>query len=290
MASRGKSETGKSGRNKPPASPELPTDPASDASDRMLARMEVMMENMRAGIVKEFEQIVSGAVKKEITAALGPLEAKITAQNETIKSLEQSANDHDSQLTSLQATVASLTDRVGSLSQKCEDLEGRSRRNNIRVVGVPEGSEGSRATDFVATLLQDLLSLDSKPVLDLAHRSLGARPRDGDPPRPFIARVNLFQQRNEILRKAGASAPLLYQGKRVMIFPDFTATVSKKRAAFAKVKKELRSCPGVKFGLFYPAVLRITLSGGQHHRFEDPVLAMEFVEKHLKKVVAPDSV
>ncbi|KAK7882797.1 hypothetical protein WMY93_028971 [Mugilogobius chulae] len=290
METRGKTETGKVGRNKPPPSPEADTGPGPDASERLLTRMEVMMESMRTDIVKEFEQIVSGAVKKEIMAALGPLEAKITAQSETIVSLEHTANDHDSQLISLQATVATLTDRVGSLSQKCEDLEGRSRRNNVRIIGVPEGSEGSRSTDFVATLLRDLLGLDSKPVLDLAHRTLGPKPGDGGTPRPFIARVNLFQQRNEILRKAGASAPLLYKGKRVSVFPDFTATVSKKRAAFTKVKKELRSCPGVKFGLFYPAVLRITLPSGQNHKFEDPLLAMDFVENRLKNMVAPDCV
>uniref|UniRef100_A0AAV2M5G9 Uncharacterized protein n=1 Tax=Knipowitschia caucasica TaxID=637954 RepID=A0AAV2M5G9_KNICA len=54
--------------------------------------------------------------------------------------------------------------------EKCEDLEGRSRLNNIRVVGVPEGSEDSRPTVFVAKLLQGLLGLDGEPVLDRAHR------------------------------------------------------------------------------------------------------------------------
>uniref|UniRef100_A0AAV2M4W3 C2H2-type domain-containing protein n=1 Tax=Knipowitschia caucasica TaxID=637954 RepID=A0AAV2M4W3_KNICA len=69
---------------------------------------------------------------------------------------------------------------------KCEDLEGRSRLNNIRVVGVPEGSEDSRPTVFVAKLLQGLLGLDGEPVLDRAHRTLRPKPKDGELPRPFV--------------------------------------------------------------------------------------------------------
>lgn len=109
-------------------------------------------------------------------------------------------------------------------------------------------------------------------------------------PTSLLARVNMFQQRNEILHKASEASPLIYNGRRISVFLDFTAAVAKKRTAFTKVKKELHSCPGVKFGLFYPAILRITLPNGQVQRFEDPSLAMDFVEKKLKDAVIPDSV
>ena len=70
-------------------------------------------------------------------------------------------------------------------------------------------------------------------------------------------------------------------GKRVYIFPDFTPTVAKWRAAFVQVKKELHAFTNVKFGLRYPATLHITMSSGQTHRFED----LEFVNKRLKNLV-----
>ncbi|XP_035508028.1 uncharacterized protein LOC118320994, partial [Morone saxatilis] len=203
-------------------------------------------------------------------AALEPFENKLASCGEAIADVERSANANNTELSDLRANVSKLTTTVDSLSKKCEDLESRSRWNNVRLVGLPEGTEGPRPTEFIAQLLEDILGLDDKPVLDRAHRTLRAKPKDGEPPRPLVIRVNLFQVRNQILRRAGEAFPLSYMGKRISIFPDFTAAVAKKRAAFAAVKKELHSCPNVKFGLLYPATLRITLPGGQTHRFEDP--------------------
>ncbi|KAI4901974.1 hypothetical protein NFI96_006075 [Prochilodus magdalenae] len=91
--------------------------------------------------------------------------------------------------------VMRKTVEVKNLTTKCEDLEGRQRRNNIRLFGVPEGIEGPRPTEFVSELLQELLRLEQKPILDRAHRSLRAKPKSSEPPWPFIIRVHLYQTR-----------------------------------------------------------------------------------------------
>ena len=262
-----------------------------EASSMLLANMRQMMEEMRKDMVSSFETIITEVVKREVAGALAPLECKITSFAATITQLEDVANDHEERLVSLQASVSQLKGEVDFLNKKCDDLEGRSRRNNIRILGIPEGSEGPRPTEFVAGILQNMLSLDVKPVLDRAHRSLRPRAKDNTaPPRPFIVCVNQFQMRNDILRKARELSSLHYNGKRVYIFPDFTAAVAKKRAAFAPVKKALHSCPGVKFGLIFPATLRVTLPSGQLRTFEDPDLAMDFVKDNLKTGVLPGSV
>ncbi|ROL48201.1 hypothetical protein DPX16_22801, partial [Anabarilius grahami] len=193
---------------------------------------------------------------------------------ESVTSLERAANNHSDQLVELQANVNKLTAQVESLFKKCEDLEGCSRWNNIRLVGLPDGSEGSRTTEFIAHLLQEILGLDSQPVL--LEKRKAASP-------PFIIKVNSFQVQSQILRCAWQSSPLLFNGKKLSIFPDFAPSVAKKRTAFASVKKELHSCPNVKFGLRFPATLQITLPGGEVHRFEDPNLALVFVRKNIKK-------
>lgn len=142
--------------------------------------------------------------------------------------------------------------------------------------------EGPRPTDFIAQLLRDLLGLTEKPLLDRAHRTLREKPKEGEPPRPILTRIHFFHVRCLILQRAGEASPLLYNGKKVSVFPDYTSSVAKKRAAFTPVKRTLRSHTAVKFGLLYPAVLRITMPDGTSHRFEDPSVATEFVNKNCK--------
>lgn len=249
----------------------------------LLTSMREMMDEMRTDILGKFESIVSESVKKEVAAALEPLETQLSSHGERISDIEHSANSQDEIIANLQATVGELTAAVDDLTKKCEDLESRSRWNNIRILGVPEGAEGTKPTAFTSEFLQEMLGLDEKPTVDRAHRSLREKPPKDQPPRPLVVRVHRFQVRNEILRRAAASSPLSFKEKRISIFPDFTPAVAKKRAEFATVKKILHSYPEVKFGLRYPATLRITPPGGETQSFTDAAQAARFVEKHIKK-------
>lgn len=261
--------------------PELPE--RQGANEEMLCSIKVMMDDQQTEIVAKFESIISELVKTEVATALKPLQEKVSQQSGTISDLERCANEHSDQLTSMQANINKLSAAVEFLGKKCEELGARSRWHNIRLVGLPEGTEGPQPTEFIAKHLMDMLGLDGLPGLDRAHRTLRAKPKQGEPPRPTVIRVTQFQTRNAILRRAGQSSPLLYNKKRVHIFPDFTPTVAKRRAAFAQVKRELHTCANVKFGLQYPTSLHITTPDGQTHRFEDPDQALDFFNKKIKK-------
>lgn len=223
------------------------------------------------------------AVRQELFNSITPLQQSLVSHSETLRELERSSTDHATQLTELQSTVAKLTAQAKHLEDKSEDLEARSRRNNVRISGIPEGSEGTQPTNFIAELLQKLLNLEEKPLLDRAHRALREKPKDGAPPRPFIARVHFFHIRTDILQRAGKASPLRYEGKSVFISPDYTASVAKRRAAFGNVKRQLRTISGAKFGLRYPATLWISLQNGQSRSFDNAQDATSFVNDSLKK-------
>lgn len=129
-------------------------------------------------------------------------------------------------------------------------------------------------------LLQELLGLDTAPTLDRAHRSLQPVPRAGQRPRPFIVRFHYYQEKVDVLRRAAQNSPLMHNGDQIFIFPDLPPTVVKKRAAFKEVKDLLRGQRGVRFGMLYPAKLRITSPSGESV-FTDPVMAKDYVTKHV---------
>lgn len=67
------------------------------------------------------------------------------------------------------------------MENKCEDLEARSRRNNLRIVGVPEDSNSSATPEAASTLLKEAFKLDKEPLLDRAHRTLQPKRKPGAP-------------------------------------------------------------------------------------------------------------
>ena len=252
-----------------------------DLCDKMDANIDSLSKALRSEMT---------LIKDEFKISLTTLQTTVEANSSTIKDLERSATSCSDDIIEINKTVKTLQTDLESVKKelkaaqaKCSDLEGRSRRNNVRLVGVPENIEGNRPREFIAQLLQDILHLDEIPLLDRAHRSLREKPEEGGSPRPFIIRVHYFHVKEEILRQARETGPLLYRGKKLSIYPDFTQAVIKMRGEFNDAKTLLHKCPGVKFGLYFPAELRITLPNGDFHKFTDPVAAVDFINKDLRK-------
>ncbi|KAJ3614353.1 hypothetical protein NHX12_017927 [Muraenolepis orangiensis] len=147
---------------------------------------------------------------------------------------------------------------VTDLQNKCDDLEGRQRRNNIRVLGVPEGVEGPHPTEYMADLLGDLLQLVDKPVLDRAHRSSRAKPRAGEPPRPFVIRIHHFQTKELILRMSRAAGDSSFQVGIGFPFFRIWPRLSRKNVEFWKAKQ---------------------MGNGKERYFENPTEATVFAKR-----------
>lgn len=113
--------------------------------------------------------------------------------------------------------------------------------------------------DFIAQLLMEALSLDNLPFVDRAHRALRNRPGDDEPPRAFIIRLHYTHEMEEILQKAAKMKQVTFRGQRINIFPDYPPAVVKRRALFKRARELLKDKPGVKYGLQYPAKLRVSL-------------------------------
>ncbi|KAK7880946.1 hypothetical protein WMY93_032400 [Mugilogobius chulae] len=82
--------------------------------------------------------------------------------------------------------ITELVKQQIRLQQKLSDLEGRSRWENVRIYGVPEGSEGTSASSFipfVEQLLRENLGLSATKdlLIERAHRALAPRPPEGFP-------------------------------------------------------------------------------------------------------------
>ncbi len=201
--------------------------------------------------------------------SLTAVTSEVNAHEERLTSLENATSAWTTSLQVLEPAVASLRNEIAALQAKCTDLECSSRRSNVRLVGIPEGMEGTQPTKFIAEALQEIFSLCEPPLLARAHRTLAARPAEGQRPRAFVICFHRFDVKEDILRRAIQTKQLKFKEQTVYIFPDFPPEIAKKRAAYYDVKRVLRSRSDVKYGLRGLTGFRITHDGVEH-KFDTP--------------------
>lgn len=200
---------------------------------------------------------------------------------ERLTSTEDQAADHEHRICAVETSITELQQENKRLRAKLSNLEGRSRYNNIRILGIPEGEEKGRPTEFVSNLIPKLLGDDNfaKPVvIDRAHRIQQPKPPEGSRPRMMIARVHLTQDKEKIMR-LGRQRSMEYEGNRILIFPDYSAEVMEQRRRFREVLQLLRE-KEIRHSLRFPARLHIDHEG-QVKTFNDPDEAKTFINQKL---------
>lgn len=211
------------------------------------------------GVEASFDKKIDPVLKKleACSSKIATLDTRITEAESRISNSEDAAATHVTKL-------AEMENKLEATLEKLDDLENRSRRCNIRIIGLPEGSEGTNPVAFFKTWLPELLKVSFKSgsvKLDRCHRALTCRPPAGQRPRAVIVKLHSFQDKVRIMQAARKAQSLVYNGAPIMIFEDFSIAVVWKRQEFYLVKQRLRE-RGIAFAMLYPAVLRIT-HGGQ---------------------------
>lgn len=204
--------------------------------------------------------------------------------------METRISEMEDQFTPVQRDVRKNTQVIAALLAKTDDLENRSRRNNVRLVGVPEKIEGSNPSDYFESWLVTVFgkeTLSSLFAVERAHR-VPLRPLPpGAPPRPVLIKLLHFKDRDTILRKARDLPDAMINGCRVSFYPDFSAEVQKRRMQFLDVKKRLRNLL-VPYAMLYPAKLRVAALGTTHF-FELPKDASSWLDNHESQLKAHSS-
>lgn len=217
-------------------------------------------------------------MRAEIANKATAMRSEMDKMKADIKDVEGGLSTWSDGMVATQNTVTSLKKQVEDLKEKCDNLEGRMRRSNILIAGVAE-TTGSSSTAAVSKLLKEVLQMERDLRADWSHRSL-APWKPGGRPRVKMAKMHHFQDCIDILRRAREGAPLRFNGEPVAIYPDYTASVARARAAFSDVKKVLCGRQGIRYGVLFPARLYITYKD-LDQEFVDPVKAMEFVNRHF---------
>lgn len=256
---------------------------SATASSELAAMLTAEMEKQRENLKEDMATLIQASLAP-IQSSIASFREMVDTLGQRVTSVEITAGENFEALSRVEKAVSELQAVNATLVDHIDDLENRSRRANLRIINVPEGSEpnGDMVT-FVSTLLKDMMGnqvFATLPELDRAHRALMQKPKDGQPPRAIIVAFHKYQDREKALRWARQNV-MQYKGHALRLYPDLSANLSKKRAAYKNVKSALYQ-KGIQFRLLYPARLRVSY-GGDTLMFETPSEAEAFYTRSIER-------
>lgn len=252
---------------------------------------------------KSLDSVVASAVREAMDSILIPalrdLRTDLQKTNEVVNNVSGEiervaamAKRTQDRVDSVQAaaredrrSVIDLKKQLDLLTTKLTDLEDRGRRNNIRLVGLPEMLEGSDTVGYIkANLPKWIPSLEGRDIdIERAHRVYDGRDTNTKKPRTLIFRLLRWQDRSAILKGARKAYPVKHATNTTLLFfPDFSPTTTAKRKSFSPVMKKATAM-GLEPFLIYPAVMKIE-HGGKKMAFESPQLAEDFINSLPRKL------
>ncbi len=263
-----------------------------DLDDAIANGIKLALKDQQSTLNSGVASAVRDAVDSVLIPALRELREDIQATNKSVKELREeleviatTAKQTRDRVDTVQAAaredrraVMDLGNQLERLTEKMTDMEDRSRRKNVRLVGLPEGAEGPNAAGFLRVNLSKWIpSLKGHDIeIDRAHRVYDGG-RGSDRPRTLIFRVLRWHDRSEILKGARQAYPVKCAQNNVtlLFFPDFSQVTMIRRKAFNLVLKKMKAL-GLQLFLTYPAVIKLRHKGEQKS-FDSPQKAEDFI-------------
>lgn len=188
---------------------------------------------------------------------------KTTTLEERLSQVEDDLNPMKQQFKAMQA-------QIGLYKAKMDEIENRSRRNNVRVVGLPKRCEGSHPAEFLKKWLKGTFVTETFShlfAIERAHRVHSRVLPPGGHSRPLIIKMLNYKDKVTLMQKARELGDIFHNGARISLYPDYSPDYSpslqKRRAEFIDIKRSLWNYK-IAYALLYPARLRITALGATH--------------------------
>lgn len=209
-----------------------------------------------------FEEIKD--FRKDTKQQLNDIEGELTKVNQKIAEAEKRLNNAEDRMQNMEQVLTKMIKVMNQQESKLLDQEGRSRRENIRIYNVPEGSEGASMVDFIEKLLRETLELpaDVELHIERAHRALAPKPAGdaGDKPRSIIIKFLRYKVKEDILRRAWAKKRVSHNDRVIYFDHDYAPAVLQKRKEYSEAKRVLKQNK-IRFQTPFPAKLRVFYDG-----------------------------
>ena len=207
-------------------------------------------EFVTLNIVQSLLEVQANAFKASFRVLFDELKDELKCVKKDILDLQQSLSFSQGQLNSSMKRLDHVekklqdndkffrdtSDSLDAMDSELEYLENQSRRNNIRITGVPEDTQNEKSWDdtenIVKQLIKEKLGIQEELVIERCHRvkrsNKGYRPKQNgkEQPRNIVAKFASWKAKENVLRKARSIRP-----KGIKFVADLSPKTMAKREA-----------------------------------------------------------
>lgn len=203
--------------------------------------------------------------RQDNKSQLKEIEGEIKKTNTRLGEAEDRIEKAEERIQNVEGVLSEMLKLHAQMEAKLTEQESRSRRENIRLYGIPEGAENDSATvtEFIEKLLGDNLDIADSTTLHIerAHRSLGPRPPPHAQPRSIVVKFASFRTKEMVLSRAWQKKGLMWDGHRINVDNDYPPRILQRRKEYAGVRKVLKE-RDIRFQTLFPARLRVKYQEG----------------------------
>lgn len=265
---------------------------AIDSSEPSLASILASIKEFQEEVWADSQAAKSAA--KKVQGGLRRLNKTCTDISDRVTMIEGCTEYLETEVTAVKKQSEANTACLGDIMTKMEEQENRQRRNNLRLLGIPEGKEGEDPRRFIVKLLQD--SFPDHPTWDWdrevqrAHRfpfnlrrqrGGGNSGTESGHPRVFLVYFGNFLLRQLIYDQARPNSKKGANGISFFAKPDFCHQAVERRWRLRQLIFPVQQA-GAEAYLMNPARLKVIFSGNSQV-FLSEIKAGEYLDEIKSK-------
>ena len=201
------------------------------------------VQSISLNLVKEMLSVQESALKSFFTAYMESTNVRVDSLIKEVRDLKTSIEFTQAQVQELREQnckekLRNIQNELENLTDKADDLENRSRRNNLCFEGIPEESENRKETWAeaemkVMKIMEEQLQLPVRDIkVERAHR-VGVRKTTK--PRAIVVKFLNYKDRERVMKSRRN-----LKGSRIFIREGFSDRIAERRKQLIPEMKEAR--------------------------------------------------
>lgn len=216
-------------------------------------------------VLKDMLISLQSSLMSDLSSLFHKMNSDLHVMDQRVSTIEQGMTECTTTVNDMIDTLDEVRDEQDWVRAKLANLEDRSRRNNVKLRGVPETIQSAElqnyAKDLIRTILPDISPRDI--IVDRIHRIAKPSHLAASVPRDVLMRIHFFHIKEKLMAEARLKSPLPRPYEEIHLFPDLSKYTLQLRRNLNPITKGLFNHK-ILYKWRYPATLLVTRNGYTH--------------------------